>query len=208
MVAFRVASCLLPTVAALWISMDLTRGAVRNSGVLRIVLVNQGVLLLILLGFGLAAGASASSLGAVALFSLAAALLSAGLHLLFRGAFRSPAAAQIGCSLVAVGLMTSVFLLGPIVKRGRESGVDGAVLAQQIQYAIIANPYAVISHSVFGEDVLRRPQLYATEAADYVPPEIVPEWWQTAAGYAGLGIVLGSLGLGLLSLRRRAGTPT
>lgn len=205
MTFFRVSAYLLPLVSALAVTAVLSDGRLKNRRGFRTA-GGAGAAFAIPAG-ALFAGWVFSSepfgrFGGAVVLSAAFAAGAAGLFLFLSG-LRLPApAAQLLCSLAATGLTVSVFALGPVIRNARETGMSGDALVERIDLVLSLSPYPVLGYSLFGDDVLRHPILYATDAADY--PFSVPSWPVYALRCALTGLVLASLGL---ALQRRGRNP-
>ncbi len=140
---------------------------------------------------GLLAGAPASAWLGAAAFAAALAALAAGAHLL---------AGQLASGLLVCALGGSLFWGRPLVDEALSRGADPAA---RLQGLLAVNPYAVLSGSVLGRDLLHDPVLYGYHYADYVAGSSYPAALPHAAALVAAGAVLGAAGI-LLRRRRPA----
>lgn len=132
-------------------------------------------------------GFAVGALLPVTLFLTACAVLFAGLHLALVALRVPPVGAQIASGLLAVALWAAVFALGPIVRNARETAMPGEELQGRIHLIMTVTPYPALAASVFHDNPLQRPVLYATDAADYYPPAAIPPWSAVALRYGLVG---------------------
>jgi hypothetical protein len=159
--------------------------------------VTGGVLVLLALA---AVTESAAALGKVAALVAALALLVAGIFAL-AAAFRlPPAVCQIVASLAVVGLMSTVFLMGPVIDHAERVGMPGDEIYRRITLALDLNPVMVMGYSAFGTDWLHG-RLYGLGLADF--QHGTPAWDATSVGYAVAGFACFAASLGLTALRLR-----
>jgi hypothetical protein len=138
-----------------------------------------------------------------ALVLVAFAVLIAGTYLVPESLRLPPGVCQVAASLAAVFLVSTVFLLGPVVEHAEEAGLSGPAIYRRITLALSVNPFATLAYSVFGDEVLRGATLYhhVTRAADFQHGQ--PSWGWTALGYGLAGLLFGALAFGLREARRR-----
>lgn len=129
-----------------------------------------------------------------ACFLLAFGAFLFGLFHFFTG-LRIPG--QIGCGLVVVLLMGTLFYFNPIVEEAR-----GAAVHSRIAMALEWSPYPVMAYSIFDIDLLHQKWLYTNSAiADRIHG--YPDWTRAALWYVLLGFFLHLGYLGLLALKLR-----
>jgi hypothetical protein len=191
MTLFHVVGYLMPLLVGLLLPALLVWGS--DSGWSRIrtgvvtVLGFAGTALLLLV-CSLLSGDSFSSWLSVTALSASVGILIIGCFLLLRSFRLPPLGAQIVSGLLIILIMSSVFGLGPILRDAHRTGLGGEEILARVNFIVSTNPYTVTAYSIFGDEVLHRPILYATDAADY--PFAVPVWSRTATGYLLLGAVL------------------
>lgn len=113
-----------------------------------------------------------------ACFLLAFAVFLVGLFHLLGG--RAPA--QVGCGLVVVLMVGTLFYFDPIVEHAMESRLTREQFRARVDLALEGNPYAVMAYSIFEEDLLTRKVLYTrTMLADL--QRSYPDWSRVALGY-------------------------
>ncbi|MHC4605817.1 MAG: hypothetical protein ACYTAF_02645 [Planctomycetota bacterium] len=200
MTAFRAAAYLMPIAAGLVVPAVIAWTRERRLRVAASIAAPVASFLglsLVLLVFWFFSGDAFSAFLKVLALSAGLCMLLTGLFFFLRLALRfPPVAAQILSGLALVLIAATVFALGPIVRDAHERGLTGGVIEQRITRMISVSPYVVTAYSIFGDDdVLRRPFLYATDAADYA--FAVPAWPRAAGTFAFTGILLFLLSLPL-----------
>ncbi len=161
-----------------------------------------------------ATGAAAwiALLGVLWIFSgeAVARLLTSACFLLAFGAFlvglfhllggRAPA--QVGCGLVVVLMVGTLFYFDPILEHAMESRLTREQFQTRVDLALEGNPYAVMAYSIFEEDLLTRKVLYPrTLLADL--QRAYPDWSRVALGYVLAGFWCFVAHLVLVALRMR-----
>src|SRR5262245_19674458 len=128
---FRVWCFLLPMIAGFGVPAMLASRAGARGAFLYL-----GAVATLTLGFGLGAGVAGAVLLRVTLFTLAFAVLAAGVHLLFPW----PRVGQIvsGCAVTA--LMASLFAF----MRTFEPSLDLPFMQSRIEWALTVSPFAVM----------------------------------------------------------------
>lgn len=149
----------------------------------------------------LAAGAAGAAVPLAALLAAFCAF-AAALYLLAEELALPSEACQLVSGLAVVFLMSTVFLLGPVVRHAEEAGLSGEAIARRIEWALGVNPFAAAGYSIFGAALLHEPALYRTGAADF--QHAWPRWGATAAGYALAALALAGAAGGARAIRRRA----
>lgn len=160
-------------------------------------LIGAAVLAAAILTAAGAAGATLPQALRIGVLGLAVALLAAGTALLFRRA----GLGQLAAALVLALLIGGVFLLRPAIAARPDRARPALALV------LGASPHAVLSHAA-GADFLRQDFFYRVPdpvPADFAHLDLIPPWHRPAAIWAGAGLLLGTLGLGLRSLRRAGG---
>ena len=200
MTVFRCMAYLTPLLAGLAVAASLAWAEIREKPVKTRVLLGAAVfggfsalLLILWIPSGESFGAWPATVG----FSLATSLFAVGILRFLRGFRLPPVGAQIVSSLLLILLFCAVFALGPVVAAADEASLPGEERTRIIHRIIAVCPYPVMSASIFNDNPLTHPILYATEAADYYDPGFIPAWTGTAFGYALAGLVFFGLGLGL-----------
>jgi hypothetical protein len=189
-ISFRIVALTLPAAAA-FLAPALWAWRPRWKAVT----IGHAALLLILVLWGLAGGASAAALLAVAAMSTAFAMFALGLHL---------AAGQAVSGLMVVALSGTLFIAPQIVRTAVDRN-KSSLAQSRLDELLAVNPWAVLAAGPFQLDLLRDfPSMYrSSHMADYVDAR-PPAWPGVAAGYAFGGLVLGAAALGGRRLSRRS----
>ena len=152
-------------------------------------LVGHAALLVVMVAWGLIAGASGSILLALAGLSTAFALFALGLHLV---------SGQVVSGLIVIALNSTLFFTPPVVLQARETDVAQA----RLDALLSVNPWTSIAGRELGIDLLRDlKSMYRTGVADYVTAR-PPAWPGLAAGFALGGIFLGGAAFAVRRMRR------
>jgi hypothetical protein len=177
---FRVWCFLLPMIGGFGVPAMLASRAGARGAFLFL-----GAVATLTLGFGLAARATGAVILNVTLFTLAFAVLAAGVHLLFPW----PRVGQIVSGCVVSALMASLFAF----MRAFEPSSDLASIQPRIEWALAVSPFAVMAISIFEIDLLHHAAIYS-DISDYIVAR--PEWGPVALWYVILGFVTGATGIG------------
>lgn len=186
MTGFRIAALALPAAAAF-----LAPALWRWRACWKEPAIGHAALLVIVLAWGVIAGAPASSLFAVAAISTGFALFASGLHL---------AAGQV-VSGVAVVLLGATLFLAPAVVRDSIDRRSPELAQSRLDFMLSVNPWAVLAAGTFDIDLLRVQSMYRTHMADYVEAR-PPAWPGVATGYALGGVLLGTAAIAVRKLRK------
>ena len=186
MSAFRLFAYLMPLLVAIAVPALLSWG--RVSPRRWVVPAFFGGFAVVLFAAWLASENSFGAFLAVLCLSASMGVLSAGLFLSATACRLSASASQIIACLVVCALTGSVFALGPVVRNAQDVGMGGEGVAARISLAVAASPYTVLAYSVFEDEALERPILYATDARDY--PFQRSSWGWTSLGYTLAGLLL------------------
>lgn len=160
-------------------------------------LILAGVLAAAILTVSGAAGATLPQALRICVLGLALGLLAAGTAL----NFRRPGLGQLAAALLVGLLIGGVFLLRPAIAARPDRARPALALV------LGGSPHAVLSQAA-GADFLRQDFFYRVAdpvPADFAHLDLIPPWHRPAAIWAGAGVLLGALGLGLRSLRRAGG---
>ena len=190
MPGFRLAALLFPVAAAfLAPALWAWRPGWKAAGI------GHAALLVVILAWGLLAGAPLSALVAILTLGTAFAAFALGLHL---------AAGQLASGLVVVALCSTLFLAPPVVEQAVDGGQVGNA-QERLDTLLSVNPWVVLAAGVFHIDLLRDfSAMYRSSShlADFVQAR-PPSWGGVAAGYAGGGVFFFLVSLASARLRRR-----
>lgn len=101
-----------------------------------------------------------------------------------------PRAAVVAASLLGLALLVTPFAIDPVL----QFAGPGPIRPQLLRAALLLNPPAAISQSLFGVDWIREGSLYTVTRFASSQPFAYPSWTASAAAYSILWAVVAALG--------------
>jgi len=132
----------------------------------------------------------------LSLHLISLAILVAGIYLVAESARLPRELCQILAGIVLAGLLSTLFWAGPLIRASADRGASGEAIYRRITLSMQVNPFFVIGYSIFDVDLIHSSSyFYRLGMADF--QHGTPSWGATSGGFAVVGLMLGSLAVGL-----------
>ena len=112
---------------------------------------------------------------------------------------------QLLISLLVVAMLGTIFYFNPIIEKYEESGYTSGQIAEVCNVALQANPYGVVSGSIFGIDFIRENKGIYRNSLISLYNFRYPDWTKVLAGYIIFSVIASGFAILANFLRRRYG---